>query len=253
MDDRTEHGIPRAVAIAWGMAETPQRGPRRGLSHERIVEAAIEIADADGLAAVTMQRVAQSLGFTTMSLYRYVANKSELLTLMQDAASKLPEVDTWPPTEGWQEGIRQLAIQLAEIYQERTWMLELPRYERAVLMPNAMQFAERAMAVLEPLPLDTEQRVAVILNLAVLAEGFCRLETNLAEEEMTELDADDIQLLSEVITTERFPHLAPLVVAGSWAGSPDTGHGHVSSEFERGLQWLISGIERLAAEASSSG
>src|SRR5699024_5755075 len=67
MADTNEHGIPRAVAIAWGMVEVPERGPRRGLRHERIVRAVIEIADADGLAAVTVQRVARALEFTTMS------------------------------------------------------------------------------------------------------------------------------------------------------------------------------------------
>src|SRR5699024_2885648 len=109
MADKTEHGIPRAVAIAWGMHEVPERGPRRGLSHERIVRAAIEIADADGLAAVTMQRVARALEFTTMSLYRYVASKDELLALMQDAATRPPPVQQWPPDGPWQEAIRTWA------------------------------------------------------------------------------------------------------------------------------------------------
>ena len=79
MAEKSETGLPRAVMIAWGMEEAPQRGPSRGLSHEKIVAAGIDLADAEGLGAVTMQAVARSLGFTTMSLYRYVSSKDELL------------------------------------------------------------------------------------------------------------------------------------------------------------------------------
>ena len=57
-DERVDHELPRGVALAWGVATNPQRGPKRELSIERIVEAAIEIADAEGLGAVSMSRVA---------------------------------------------------------------------------------------------------------------------------------------------------------------------------------------------------
>ena len=60
--------LPRGVALAWGVAANPQRGPKRELSIERIVDAAVEIADAGGLGAVSMASVSASLGFTTMSL-----------------------------------------------------------------------------------------------------------------------------------------------------------------------------------------
>ena len=81
-----EEEVSRVVAMAWGVAAAPQRGPKRELSLERIVEAAMKIADAEGLAAVTMQRVARSFGFTTMALYRYVSSKDDLHQLMLDAS-----------------------------------------------------------------------------------------------------------------------------------------------------------------------
>ncbi len=90
MADAVEDALPRAVALSWGVAERPQRGPKRELSIERIVDAAIEIADAEGLAAVSMSRVAASLGFTTMSLYRYLTSKDDLLLLMQDTVCAVP-------------------------------------------------------------------------------------------------------------------------------------------------------------------
>ena len=84
----TESGLPPAVEQLWGL-RGPGRargGPKPALSLERIVAAAVELADAGGLAALSMSRLAEKLGFTTMSLYRYVASKDDLLVLVLDAA-----------------------------------------------------------------------------------------------------------------------------------------------------------------------
>ena len=89
-DIPAEPELPRAVALAWGVAANPQRGPKREMSIERIVDAAIEIADAGGLAAVSMASVASALGYTPMSLYRYVTSKDDLLVLMQETGVGVP-------------------------------------------------------------------------------------------------------------------------------------------------------------------
>ncbi len=68
MDSGSDGDLPRGIALAWGVAANPQRGPRRELTLESIVEAAVRIADADGLGAVSMSSVASTLGFTIMSL-----------------------------------------------------------------------------------------------------------------------------------------------------------------------------------------
>lgn len=251
MKDKTEHGIPRVVAIAWGMLEAPQRGPSRGLSHERIVAAAIEIADSDGLAAVTMQRVAESLGFTTMSLYRYVASKDELLDLMQDAAGKMPAVDRWPLKQGWQASLRLWAEHLRSAYRARPWLLEIPRNSAGLLMPNAMEVADRGLAALEPVRIDLEQKVAVVLNISVLVAGYVRLEQELSAGEEVTLDTEGLAVLGEVITDERLPALGRLVRAGEYVGSVESGESqNVDVEFQMGLDWMIAGIERLEAEAA---
>src|ERR1700754_1166475 len=115
MSDEVQEALPRGVALTWGVAERPQRGPKRELSIERIVEAAIALADAEDLSAVSMGRVASSLGFTTMSLYRYVTSKDDLLLLMQDAASSVPippdsdEVD-------WRQGLRDWVTMNLSVY-----------------------------------------------------------------------------------------------------------------------------------------
>ena len=99
--DGVELELPRGVALAWGIAASPQRGPKREMSVERIVEAAVEIADAEGLGAVSMAAVAARLGYTPMSLYRYVTAKDDLILLMQEEATGLPpESDRAMPAAG---------------------------------------------------------------------------------------------------------------------------------------------------------
>src|SRR5262250_3052406 len=90
--------IPGSVAAAWGVRERPHRGPRPGLSLGRIVDAAVRVADAEGLDAVSMSRVAAELGTAPMSLYRYVTAKDELLALMVDAAYGPPPAQPPPET-----------------------------------------------------------------------------------------------------------------------------------------------------------
>ena len=98
--------LPPRLALAWGVAERPERAPKRELSIERIVDAAIELADADGLGAVSMAKVAQSLGFTTMSLYRYVTSKDDLLLLMQEAALDVEYPPAHEPAD-WRAELRE--------------------------------------------------------------------------------------------------------------------------------------------------
>jgi AcrR family transcriptional regulator len=82
--------LTRTLDLLWGTVQPPTRGPKPALTLAHIVHTAVDVADADGLAAVSMRRVAEELGFTTMSLYRYVPSKEHLLELMIDAAAALP-------------------------------------------------------------------------------------------------------------------------------------------------------------------
>src|ERR1700759_3752931 len=83
-------GLPASIEIAWGIRELSSKGPKRGLSLQQITEAAISIASSGSLEAVSMNRVAAELGVGTMSLYRYVATKDELLALTVDAVFQNP-------------------------------------------------------------------------------------------------------------------------------------------------------------------
>lgn len=85
--DRTSAGDPaRTFALLWGSAPVRRRGPERGLRTGMVVDAATAVADREGLAAVSMRRVAQELGVSAMTLYTYLPGKAELVDLMLDAA-----------------------------------------------------------------------------------------------------------------------------------------------------------------------
>src|SRR5918993_1939838 len=104
MSDRSGTGLPASIEAAWGVRERPPKGPRPALSLERIVDAAARVAAADGLAAVSMSRVAGDLGVSTMSLYRYVAAKGELLALMADLPFEEPPARRGAE-ESWRDGL----------------------------------------------------------------------------------------------------------------------------------------------------
>lgn len=245
MADTTETGLPRAIAIAWGMQETPQRGPSRGLSHERIVEAAMTIADADGLPAVTMQAVARSLGFTTMSLYRYLSSKDELLRLMQDAAITIPEKVKLPGD--WREALRVWAGIVRDAYRSHPWALDLPRGPASILMPNSVRAANLGLEAMQELPLTNDEKIGVILVISQHVGSAVELEQNLAQEGELAVPAEGVQLLSEVITPERFPHLVPVMESGNYIPeeTPVVENDGIDDEYDWGLDLIIAGLEAL--------
>src|SRR5688572_30415165 len=103
-----DSGLPPALAAVWGLRERPRRGPKPGLTLDAIVDAAVALADADGLGAVSMSRVAEKLGFTTMSLYRHVSSKDELLMLMMEAAIGAPTPSA-DPAPNWRAAMETFA------------------------------------------------------------------------------------------------------------------------------------------------
>ncbi|NUL43759.1 TetR family transcriptional regulator [Cellulosimicrobium funkei] len=212
--EKTEGGLPRAIAAAWGLLETPQRGPTRGLDHHRIAEAAVGIADEEGLTAVTMASVARSLGFTTMSLYRYVSSKDELLRLMQDAAVGIPAQATLPAV--WPAGIKAWADLIRQSYRAHPWLMDLPRDQTAVLMPNTLRAAELGLATMAEVDLDDGEKLGVILLISQHVMSMVELERSLALEGGLTLTVEGLERLSSVITPEEFPYLAAMVSTGGF-------------------------------------
>jgi AcrR family transcriptional regulator len=167
----TESGLPAAIEQLWGLRGTGRRGgPKPVLSLERIVAAAVALADEGGLAALSMSRLAEKLGFTTMSLYRYVASKDDLLVLMLDAAIGPPPAAA--AGSGWRAGVEGWARALRAGYGRHPWMVDLP-ISGLPAGPNQLVWFERGLGVLAATTLEPGERAASVLLLAtyVRAQG----------------------------------------------------------------------------------
>ncbi|HLT59710.1 MAG TPA: TetR/AcrR family transcriptional regulator, partial [Microlunatus sp.] len=218
MTESVEQGLPRAVAMAWGIAANPQRGPKRELSHELIVEAAIELADAEGIGAVTMSRVASSLGFTTMSLYRYVTSKDDLLTLMADEATDVsfPE-DGWG--DDWRANVWDWAALVRGCYRDHPWLLDIPRTPRTLMTPKNVALVDLGLRGLRGCGLTAAEKLSLIMIVSMYVRSFCELEREVATEAI-DLARDawasqaQAEAMRELITADRFPDLFVLVDSG---------------------------------------
>ncbi|HEV6954855.1 MAG TPA: TetR/AcrR family transcriptional regulator [Promicromonospora sp.] len=171
--------LPPAVRRLWGIDAPRRRGPKPALSTARIVQAAMDVADTEGLPAVSMARVAEALGYTPMSLYRHVANKDELLLLMVDAvADDPPEI---PDEAGWREGLELWTRAQIDVGVRRPWMLELP-LSSAPPGPHRVRWMDQAFKALRTIDLPADEKLAMIGLLAqhVLGEARVQVESHRA-------------------------------------------------------------------------
>jgi AcrR family transcriptional regulator len=213
---------------------------RGSLSVGRIVAAAIDLADEDGLAAVSMARVAKRLGFTTMALYRHVAAKDELLALMLDAALVLePE----QPASGWREGLEQWAWQLLRVVRRHPWWLQIP-VAPPPTGPNTFALMERGLRPLGETALSEPEKAGVIL----LVNGYVMWQARL-EVELTEAGVEAYRKAIHAGVDEQAPHLKAMVDAGTFDDEDDTR----DEDFAWGLSILMDGIDAKVALASRRG
>ncbi|MFB6611528.1 TetR/AcrR family transcriptional regulator C-terminal domain-containing protein [Agromyces sp. NPDC056379] len=245
--ERRDPELPRAVALAWGVAANPQRGPKRELSIERIVDAAIEIADAEGIGAVSMSRVAASLGFTTMSLYRYVTSKDDLILLMQEGAATPPVPDDTVERE-WRAGISAWVRAMRATYREHPWLVDIP-ISGAPITPNSLLIVDWFLREVRALPLSDGEKMSALLLLTSYARATGAQERDLGVAAAAAADPADVtganyfEALAELVTPERFPYLSPLLAAGGYVAEPGTGPDESDDDFSFGLERILDGIE----------
>jgi AcrR family transcriptional regulator len=152
--------LPPGLDLLWGRRERGRRGPRPGLSADVIAAAAIRLADAEGLESVSMARVAAELGVTTMALYRYVANKDELLQLMWNA-SALGAEQLVIEGDGWRARLRAWAVIQRDMLDRHPWITQMPMAAPPVA-PNSLRFVERGLAAMDETGLPDASKIQVI-------------------------------------------------------------------------------------------
>jgi AcrR family transcriptional regulator len=236
--------LPASVEVAWGLRERPGKGPRPGLDLDRIVGAAVRIASAEGLAAVSMGRVAKELGVSTMSLYRYVAAKDELYVLMQEAATGLPPEPLAPGTH-WREALTVWATALRDGSRRNLWAVRIP-VGGPPATPNSVAWMEWGLASLDGSGLDEGDRISVILLVNAFVRSEVGMMADLAEAQAKAGTTPEEslvrygRLLARFADPERFPAVARLVESGVLGGADDPDY-----EFVFGLERLLDGIEAL--------
>ena len=233
-------GLPASIEAAWGRRERPGKGPKPGLSLGQIVDAAVRVARSEGLAAVSMARVAEQLGSSTMSLYRYVAAKDELLALMVDAAVGPPPPAT-DPDESWRAGLSRWAWAYHDRMRQHPWALKVP-ISGPPTTPNQVAWLEDGLHSLRDTALAEEDKASVVL----LLSGYVRSEATLTAEliaahAITDAAMSDYaRLLGTLIDREQFPAIHAVLAAGVF----DTAD-HPDKEFSFGLERILDGIDAL--------
>ncbi|MFF0814503.1 TetR/AcrR family transcriptional regulator [Rhodococcus sp. NPDC003318] len=244
MQTAGDEGIPPSVRRAWGLDAPGTRGPRRGLSLDQILDSAIELADDDGVAALSMARVAKKLGFTTMSLYRYVDSKDELIDLISDRALGAPP--SLAPDLPWREGLSAWAIAEYAAVMRHTWWLQLPIVAPPT-GPNNMRWLDAGLGTLAAVALPAVLKVRIILSTSLFVIGRARFSNDIAV--AAAVDDDYATLLPALLDRERFPHLVAALSAGGF-GDGDGDEDWAEHDFRFALNLLLDGVEKLIGERS---
>jgi AcrR family transcriptional regulator len=238
--------LPRYLQLLWDKEPEGRRGPKPGRSIEEIGAAAVAIADADGLDAVSMKSVAGAIGFTTMSLYRYVDSKDELYAVMLDVAYGPPAL-AFSAEDGWRERISQWARAISSRRLAHPWSTDAPQ-AAPPLTPNMIAWMEAGLEALENAPLTNQQRLSAMLAIDGWGQNHVRQSVQMGL--IGEVDPDSpqgtyVELMSALIDPSSFPHLA---AAGPEALEDDDDD-FFADEFDRGLALLLDGLEALIARS----
>ncbi|WP_159850894.1 TetR/AcrR family transcriptional regulator [Nocardia sp. CY41] len=231
--------LPPVAQLLWAGGRRSGRGPRPALSLDRIVGAAMVVADAEGIGALSMQRVAKELGAATMSLYRYVPGKDELVALMLDATmSEPPDL----PRGDWRAALELWARRTRELYLRHPWVLAVGTSNRC-MGPNEAAWGEAAMSALIEAGLPPHGIFEITLSINAFVGGAARL----AIDPTRGRDAAghvgpvlDPAMIHQYGQPERYPALLAMLSAGppDYRDTGDVAEG----VFEFGLGKLLDGI-----------
>lgn len=237
--------LPPVLELMWGRRERGRRGPKPELTVDAIVGAAMRIADAEGLDAVSMARVAQELGFTTMSLYRHVAGKEELLQLMWNGSAL--DVEQLVLTgDNWRERLRMWATVQREQLDLHLWITQMP-IAAPPLGPNSLKFVERGLEAMDGTGLADADKLRVIglLSSYTLSEARMAHDAIRASGQAQSGHGDPVpfpsfeMLLRELVDEQTYPRLHQI----AWSAETGAPPASERDEFLFGLDRILDGIQ----------
>jgi AcrR family transcriptional regulator len=230
----------------WARPTPVPRRRDRGLSRERIVKSAIQLADAEGIDAVTMRAIAQKLRTGAMSLYWHVGSKDDLMDLMRDAvAGELERIDH--PSGDWRADLTAIATDSREAFLRHPWLTAVVG-GRPTLGPNFLRHAELSLAVVGHVGVDAATQLAIVFAVDDYVRGFVTRE--LEEAGGPQGGGDDREwqesvgpYMREILASGEYPNLAAMIEGRGYQIDSDT-------RFSFGLQCLLDGIAARVADGT---
>jgi AcrR family transcriptional regulator len=250
--------LQRSLALLWEGGSRGQRGPRPRLTVERIAHAAIGVADADGLEALSMQRIAAELGCSTMAIYNHIPGKDLLLEVVADvAAGRPPRLDD---AADFRDAVRRWAAALWTGFQTRPWLLRVP-IDHTPVGPNQLAWLDRLLQPLLAAGLVGGEARAAALHLTAVVRGVAQISADTAGargsgDGFPRDGAELARALAGVVDPLDYPALAAVhaaELAGDDAGSRRPGD-VLPAELGFGVDRFLDGVESwTAAKARRDG
>lgn len=238
-----EAAVPDELARLWRIASESRRGRPAKLDVGQVVDAAVALADREGLAAATLPRVAESLGVTKMSLYRHVGSKDELLALMQDAAAG-PVPSSLDGTGPWRERLRLWATEQRAVLARHRWIATAP-VAGPPRGPNLIGWFDAGLRTLRLTGLDWGAKVGVVMLVGEYVRGNAQLaqglEAGRADTGQDQAAAEQAygRAMATLVSPERFPDAAALFASATFE---DTGVDTAQDDFDFGLDLILDGV-----------
>lgn len=238
--------LPPGLELAWGLpAKSNKLGRKPTQSVERIVDAALELADADGFAALSMPKLAQKIGLTANAIYRYVRSRDELLVLIGDAAwgpppRRVADVQDWRAAAAiW----TQAMVDRCDVH---PWLCDLP-IRGAPATPNLLGWAEAILRVLTGAGLSPNEGLACALLLDGYARRIASARRDVRDSATTSVEPAAVARFLE----PRLHELGYSILASMMAGNEYTDEVH-DADVTFGLERILDGIDVLIAQKRST-
>lgn len=230
-------GISPFLRLLWNGENNSRPGPKRGVDLATIADVGVRIADAEGIAAVSMRRLATEVGFTTMALYRYVRSKTEALALLMDRAYGPPTPLAAPPY--WRSQLAAWAAANRDVLVAHPWILDI-RITEPPLAPNQIGWMEIGLAAMAGTSLSEQEKLSALLLVDVYVRGQTQLSLQLTAGDSATVNG---QLYARRLLALIEPHHLPFIRASLTSGAlSDDDDDFATDEFAFGLDSVLLGI-----------
>ena len=217
------------------MSTESVRKSRAPLSRDRVLRAAVELADEGGLASLSMRRLGERLGVEAMSLYKHVANKEDLLDGIVDIV--VGEIDLPAPGDDWRTAMRRRAVSARAMFRRHPWAL-LVMETRTTPGATTFRYHDAVLGALRADGFTVALAAHAFAVLDSLIFGFCLQEQNLPFDESNV--GEMAESMMDAMPADEYPHLAEIAVEHVMQPGYD-----FANEFDFGLELILDGLERL--------